>query len=148
MRVLPVSLLLVSALSAQNPCREIEKEVERLQKMRSTIQRRLQENREILRKIEEEKRELEEFKKEIEREQKEIQKERYKKLAKDFESMEPEMAGEKFSNMDNPKIAAYILYNMNSRKAGDALNYVDPKMVNKIVKILTELKRYEKRSGR
>ena len=55
--------------------------------------------------------------------------------------MEPEIAGEKISNMEDPKKAAYIIYNMKESKAGEVLNYVSPDMVNQITKILTQLKK-------
>ena len=59
--------------------------------------------------------------------------------------MDPEYAGEKLSKMSDPAIAAYILFNMNPRKAGEALNYVDPKMLDKITSILTKLKKNAKK---
>jgi len=46
--------------------------------------------------------------------------------------------------MKDPKKAAYIIYNMKPRLAGEVMNYVDPEMVDKIVKILTDLKKKKK----
>lgn len=123
--------------------KEIKKELEKLTKLKAIIEKKIAKNRAILTSISEEKKKLENLKKNIDKQIKEIQNQRYKKLAKDFESMDPEYAGEKLSNID-PKIGAYILYNMNSRKAGDALNYIKPEMVNKITKILTQLRKHEK----
>jgi flagellar motility protein MotE (MotC chaperone) len=143
MRVLLVSSLLIANLFAASECKEIEYELKRLENLRQLIEKKIERNKELLTQIETERKKLEELQKAIENERKEIAKKRYKKLAKDFEGMDPEYAGEKLSKMD-PKIAAYILFNMNSRKAGEALNYVDSSMVNEIAKILTELKKHEK----
>ncbi len=140
MRVIFASLLTVSLLYSQTEIKELEKEIKKLEKLKEEIHTKLERNREVLAKIEQEKKSLEELRKRVEKEIKEIEKKRYKKLAKDFENMDPEYAGEKLSKFDDPKIAAYILFNMNSRKAGEALNYTDAKMVNKISKILTQLK--------
>jgi flagellar motility protein MotE (MotC chaperone) len=119
---------------------EVQKELQKLQQLKSYIESKLEENKKILEEIKKEQKDLYTLKENIQKQITEIQKERYKKLAKDFENMEPEYAGEKLSKFDDPKIAAYILYNMKSRKAGDALNYTDAKMVNEITKTLTKLK--------
>jgi len=145
MRALCVNILLVSLLFAQAQQKEIKEELLRLQKLRAQIEAKLEEHRKILQAIKQERQKLEKLKQEIERSKKEIEKARYKKLAKDFASMEPEAAGEKLSKLD-PKIAAYILFNMNPRKAGEALNYMDPTMVSKITKILTQIKKHENQS--
>ncbi|WP_163328070.1 magnesium transporter MgtE N-terminal domain-containing protein [Desulfurobacterium thermolithotrophum] len=120
---------------------EAQKEIERLKKLKVEVQRLLEEKKNLLKKIEEEKKQLEEEKKAFEKKIKEIESERYKKLAQIFEKMDPEMAGQKLSKFSDPKEAAYIIYNMKSRKAGNVLNYVDPEMVNKIVEILTKVKK-------
>ncbi len=133
-----------NSLSAQTECKEIKKEIEKLEKLQKKIEERIKKNEEILASIKKEKEELEVFKKRLDEEILKLQSERFKRLAKDFESMDPEFAGEKLSMMEDAKIAAYILYNMNPRKAGEALNYVSPKMVSKISKILTQLKNGKK----
>jgi len=141
MKALAAILLVANILLAQGTKQEIEHELKQLEQMRSYIEEQIKKNKAILSKIEKEKAALEKLEEKIKKEQKEIAKERYKKLAKDFENMDPEYAGEKLSKMQDPKIAAYILYNMNPRKAGEALNYTDPTMVNKITEILTQLRK-------
>ena len=91
---------------------------------------------------------LEKLRQELQKEIQEINNMRYKKLAKDFENMDPEYAGEKLSKIEDPVIAAYILYNMNSRKAGEALNYIDPAALSTITKILIKLQRNDQKSSR
>ena len=59
--------------------------------------------------------------------------------------MDPELAGEKISKIQDPRRAALIVYNMKERSAGAALNYVDPKRVSEIVRILTEIKKIAKK---
>ena len=66
---------------------------------------------------------------------------RYQALAKVFEKMEPEIAGEKISKISDAKKAALIIYNMKSRSAGAVMNYVDAKRASTIVTILTDIKR-------
>ncbi len=145
MRALCAILLLANLLLAQTECKEIESELKRLQNLRDQINAMLKQNTQILDQIKQERASLERLKQKLAKEQEEIKKDRYKKLAKDFANMDPEAAGDKLSKLD-PKIAAYILLNMNSRKAGEALNYTDPVMVSKITKILTELKKNAKQS--
>jgi flagellar motility protein MotE (MotC chaperone) len=60
--------------------------------------------------------------------------------------MDPELAGQKISKFTDPKEAAYIIYNMKERKAGAVMNYIDPEVVDKIVKILTDIKLKGKRT--
>ncbi len=124
--------------------KEIDKELQKLAKLKMVIEKKIAKNKKILASIEQEKKSLEQLKRSIDKQIKEIQVRRYKKLAKGFESMDPEYAGEKLSKID-PKIAAYILYNMNSRKAGEALNYITPESVGEITKILTQLRRNEQK---
>ncbi len=136
-----ISLLVPNALGQEQvEKKETQKEIEKLLSLKKEVESLIEKNQELLQKIEQErkalKREREEFQKEIRR----VQSERYKKLAQMFSKMDPEMAGQKISAMTDPKEAAYILYNMKSRIAGEILNYVDPKMVDQIVKILTNLK--------
>ncbi len=123
---------------------EIKTEIEKLTKLRIEIEKKIKEDKEILKKIKEERKKLKKEREAFEKFIKEIEQERYKKLAKIFEKMDPELAGEKLSKMKDPKVAAYILYNMKDRKAGEVLNYVDPKMVNKITIILTDIKKKAK----
>lgn len=125
--------------------REIQKELQKLQALRQQLQADISKNEKLLAKIEEEKKSLQDLNASINEQIKQIQSERFKKLAKDFESMDPEYAGEKLSKMKDPTIAAYILFNMNSRKAGEALNYVDPDMLSRITAILTKLKKNGKK---
>ena len=141
--ILLSSLVLISFANTQQ--KEIQKELQKLANLKAIIEKKIAKNKELLKKIEEEKKKLQNLQKKIEKQIKEIQNKRFKKLAKDFENMDPEYAGEKLSKIDS-KIAAYILYNMNSRKAGEALNYVAPPMVSKITKILTQLRNNEQKS--
>jgi len=127
-----------------NECKEIEKELQQLEKLQKAIEQKIEKNEQLLQQIKQEKESLEAFRKTLNQEVENLQSERFKKLAKDFESMDPEYAGEKLSQME-PKIAAYILFNMKSRKAGEALNFVSGEMVNKISKILTQLKQNGKK---
>ncbi len=107
------------------------------------LKKELERNKAILAKIEKEKKALQDLNQTLAKQIEQIKSTRYKKLAKDFESMDPEYAGEKLSKLKDPKIAAFILYNMNPRKAGEALNYVEPKMVSRITSILTQLEKNE-----
>lgn len=139
--VLTVSLLSSGAFGQEQvEKKETQKEIQKLLSLKREVESLIEKNRELLKKLEQEraalKREREEFQKELQK----VQSERYRKLAKMFSKMDPEMAGQKISAMTDPKEAAYILYNMKSRTAGEILNYVDPKMVDRIVKILTDLK--------
>lgn len=121
--------------------KEIKTELDKLIKVRNEIKEMYEKNQALLNQIKKEKEELENLKKQIEESKKKISEERYKKLAKIFEKMDPELAGEKFSKMESAEDAAYILYNMNEKKAAAILNNTDPVMVNKIVKILSGLKK-------
>ncbi len=132
--------ILITPANAQADKTEIQKEIQKLEKLRKEISQLISKNQQILQKIKEERKKLEEEKKSLENYLKEAENQRYKKLAKIFEKMEPELAGEKISNMEDPKKAAYIIYNMKPSKAGEVLNYVSPDMVNQITKILTTIK--------
>ncbi|MEZ0323956.1 MAG: hypothetical protein ABWJ98_06590 [Hydrogenothermaceae bacterium] len=123
---------------------ELKKEADRLEKLRNEIKSEYSKNQEILKQIKEEKQKLEQLKKEIEEQSKKIKEERYKKLAKIFEKMDPEEAGKKISKAENPEEIAFILYNMNEKKAAAILNNTDPEMVNKILKYLTLIKSQSK----
>ena len=144
MRFLIVNLLIISLLTissfANAQKKEIDIEIERLIKLKEEVEKKIRENKEVLNNIKKEQERLKKAKLDLENLEKEIKKDRFKKLAKDFEGMEPEMAGEKLSKLADPKKAAYILYNMKSKKAGEALNFIEAKRVSEIVKILTELK--------
>ncbi len=142
-KIILASSLAIS-LYADSAQKEIDKELQKLAKLKAIIEKKIAKNKEILASIQQEKANLEQLKRSIDKQIEEIQSQRYKKLAKDFESMDPEYAGEKLSKID-PKIAAYILYNMNSRKAGEALNFVAPETVSKITKILTQLRKNEQK---
>ncbi len=148
MRAIYAKLLLAASLAGLlygNECKEISKELRKLQELKNFIEAKIAKNRKLLKKINEQKKALQELNATIHKQITKIRTTRFKKLAKDFESMDPEYAGEKLSKIEDPKIAAYILYNMNSRKAGEALNYVEPKSLSTIVKILTQLKKDEKK---
>ncbi len=140
-----ILLSLALSLFGDAQLREIQKELQKLQALRQQLRADIAKNEELLAKIEEEKKSLQELNATINEQIQRIQSDRFKKLAKDFESMDPEYAGEKLSKMKDPEIAAYILLNMNSRKAGEALNYVDPEMLSRITTILTKLKRNGKK---
>ncbi len=139
--VLTLSLLVPGALGQEKvEKKETKKEIERLLALKKEVESLIKKNQEILKKIEEEREKLKQERKAFQEEIERARSERYKKLAKIFSKMDPEMAGQKISEMSDPKEAALIIYNMKSRIAGEIMNYVDPKMVDKIVKILTSLK--------
>ncbi len=139
--VILISLLFPNALGQEQvEKKETQKEIEKLLALKKEVESLIEKNSELLKKIEEEKAALKKEREEFQKEIQEVQSERYKKLAQMFSKMDPEMAGQKISAMTDPKEAAYILYNMKSRVAGEILNYVDPKMVDQIVKILTNIK--------
>jgi flagellar motility protein MotE (MotC chaperone) len=147
-----ISLLLLFSISkgetdTVSPSKlEINREIQRLEKLREEIKKLISENRKLMKKIQEEKKKLAEEKKKFEEEIKKIEKERYKKLAKVFEKAvdeDPELAAERISKMD-PVKAAYIVYNMKESKAGVLMDYVDPKQASKIVKIISQLKKANK----
>jgi len=138
MRFLIGILFLISSSFAQ--VEELKKEAEKLKQIRDEIKATYQKNEALLEQIKKEKQALELLKKEIEESKKKIQDERYKKLAKVFEKMDPEMAGQKLSKMESAEDAAYIIFNMNEKKAAAVLDNTNPIMVSKIVKILTRLK--------
>jgi len=146
--IIGVSLSLIfTSYSADNQKAEkieIKKEIDRLIKLREEIKKLIEEKKKILRQIEEKEKSLEDKEKSIKNLLKKAEKERYKKLAKVFEKMDPEMAGEKISKMTDPVKAAYIIYNMKERLAGEVMNYVDPEMVDKITKILTDLRKNQR----
>ncbi|BAF69751.1 hypothetical protein [Nitratiruptor sp. SB155-2] len=137
-------LISTSSLFAQTEKKEIQKELEKLRTMQEILKKQIKEKKLLLEKIKEEETKLQRFKKMLDNQIKTIQSQHFKKLAKDFESMDPEYAGEKLSKIKDPKIAAYILYNMKSKKAGEALNFIDPEALNKITVILTKLKNDKK----
>ncbi len=127
---------------------ELEREIRRLEKLREEIKSLISKNQEILKKIEQEKKEVAEERKKLIEETKKIQKERYKKLAKVFEKAvdeDPELAAERISKIKDPVKAAYIIYNMKETKAGILMDYIDPKMADKIVKIISQIKNQEKK---
>ena len=148
MKTIYARLILVSLptlLLADTLEKELQKEFAKLQQLRQEIERKIAYNKKILTQIQQATQELKDLNQTINQQIEQIKNERFKKLAKDFESMDPEYAGEKLSKMSDPAIAAYILFNMNPRKAGEALNYVDPKMLDKITSILTKLKKNAKK---
>ncbi|WP_201338425.1 MULTISPECIES: hypothetical protein [unclassified Nitratiruptor] len=148
MRAIYVKLFFIVSISSllfANECKEISKELKKLQELKTVVEAKIAKNKKLLQEIKAQKKALQDLNATIEKQIAQIESQRFKKLAKDFEGMDPEYAGEKLSKIEDPKIAAYILYNMNSRKAGEALNYVAPESLSKIVKILTQLKKHEKK---
>ncbi len=148
MKSLIIGILTVSIFSisfAQVEKKEIDKEIQRLTKLKKEVEGLIKKNNELLAKLKEQERILDEKRKSFEAYVKQIEKDRYKKLAKVFEKMDPELAGEKISKIQDPRRAALIVYNMKERSAGAALNYVDPKRVSEIVRILTEIKKIAKK---
>jgi len=139
--VLTLSLLIPGALGQERvEKKETKKEIEKLLSLKKEVSSLIKKNQKLLKKIEEERKKLQKEREEFQKEIEEAKSERYKKLARIFSKMDPEMAGQKISAMTDPKEAAYIIYNMKSRVAGEIMNYVDPQMVNKIVNILTKIK--------
>ncbi len=139
--VLTLSLLIPGALGQEQvEKKETKKEIEKLLSLKKEVSSLINKNQQLLKKIEEERKKLQKEREEFQKEIEEAKSERYKKLARIFSKMDPEMAGQKISAMTDPKEAAYIIYNMKSRVAGEIMNYVDPQMVNKIVNILTKIK--------
>ncbi len=118
---------------------EIEREIEHLTALQEVIQTKMEKNRLLLDKIKKERTQLNQEKEWLANEIKKAEEDRYKKIAKVFEKMEPELAGEKITKIRDPKKAAFIIFNMKARSAGAAMNYVAPGRVSEIVKILTEL---------
>lgn len=138
-----VSLLTVISFS-YGQVDELKKEAEKLERIRNDIRAEYIKNQETLKQIQAERERLQQLKKEIEDQAKKIKEERYQKLAKVFEKMDPEEAGKKISKAENPEEIAYILYNMNEKKAAAILNNTDPEMVNKILKHLTLIRQLPK----
>ncbi len=129
--------------SSNPPKTEIEKEIKRLEQLREEIKKLIAKNQQILNQIKEERKKLQQEKKKLEEFQKKLQSEKYKKLAKVFEKAvdeDPELAAERISKIKDPKEAAYILFNMKESKAGVLMDYIDPTVADKIVRILTNLK--------
>ena len=138
---LTLSLIVPAAVGQEQvEKKETQKEIQKLLKLKKEVEALLEEKRQLLKKIEEEKKALEKAREEFRKEVEKARSERYKKLAQIFSKMDPEMAGQKISAMTDPKEAAFIIYNMKSRTAGEVMNYVDPKMVDRIVQILTKLR--------
>jgi len=147
MKYLVTAIVLISSLYLPTPVcaqeaqkAEIQREMQRLIKLRNELQKLIQKKENLLKKIESERAKLKSEKEALEKELKEAEAERYKKLAQIFEKMDPEAAGQKISKMTDPKEAALIIYNMKTRLAGQVMNYVDPEMANKIVQILATIK--------
>jgi len=141
-----ISALIPTSLQAQVEVKEAKKEIEKLEKLKAEVEKLLEEKKKILQQIKEEREKLRKEREALEKLIKEAKAERYKKLAKVFEKMDPELAGQKISKFTDPKEAAYIIYNMKERKAGAVMNYIDPEVVDKIVKILTDIKLKGKRT--
>lgn len=139
-----VASLLTLISTSYGQIDELKKEAEKLEKIRNDIRTEYIKNQEILKQIQAEREKLQQLKREIEDQTKKIKDERYQKLAKVFEKMDPEEAGKKISKAENPEEIAYILYNMNEKKAAAILNNTDPEMVNKILKHLTVIRQLTK----
>ncbi len=130
----------ISAFAQGTENIEIEKELKRLEELRDKINALINRKEDILKKIEEERKKLADEKKAFEDEVKAVRNGRYKKLATIFSKMDPELAGQKISAMDNMTEAAYIFLNMKERYAGQILNYVTPEKVKEVVSIMIEIK--------
>lgn len=144
-RFILVGILIVSKFSLAQ-VDELKKEAQKLEKLRNDIRAEYTKNQEVIKQIRAERERLEQLKREIEEQTRKIKEERYMKLAKVFEKMDPEEAGKKISKAENPEEIAFILYNMNERKAAAILNNTEPDMVNKILKYLTQLNTMSKMS--
>ncbi|NPA16442.1 hypothetical protein [Persephonella sp.] len=146
-----VSLLILLIISSSGKAEgkspaetELQREIQRLEKLREEIKQMIQKNEKLLSQIKEERKKLAEEKKQLEELEKKLRSERYKKLAKVFEKAvdeDPELAAERISKMKDPTKAAYIIYNMKESKAGILMDYIDPKMADKIVRIIAQLKK-------
>ena len=147
-KFLIVIIFNVSYGQTQSPAvNEIRKEIKKLEQLREELKKKIAENKKILKKIKDERKKLEEQKKKLEEEEKKITEKRYKKLAKVFEKAvdeDPELAAERISKLKDPVKAAYIIYNMKESKAGVLMNYIDPKMADKIVRIIAQIKKQNK----
>ncbi len=145
MKFLIVTIINVSYGQTPSPTTdEIKKEIKRLEQLRQELKKTIAENKKILEKIKEERKKLEKEKKELEEIEKKITEKRYKKLAKVFEKAvdeDPELAAERISKMKDPVKAAYIIYNMKESKAGVLMDYIDPKMADRIVRILAQIRK-------
>jgi flagellar motility protein MotE (MotC chaperone) len=138
-----VSLLYSNSFSQEKvTCKELNKEIKKLTQLKSKVEEEIRKNKELLKKIEKERELLRKERESLREEERRIKSERFKKLAEMFSKMDPELAGQKLSAFTDPTEAAYILYNMKTRKAGEILNYVDPKVVDKIVQILTNIRKF------
>jgi len=152
--IVSVLIILTSSFGENNPSppkNELNKEIEKLEKLRKEIKKLIEKNRQILTRIEEEKKLLEKEKKELEKLKKEMISQRYKKLAKVFEKAvdeDPELAAERISKMKNPQKAAYIIYNMKESKAGILMDYIDPKMADEIVRVIVQIKKQNKKNNK
>ena len=152
-----ISLLILYFTSNAEPSKtpspsklEIEREIKKLEDLRNEIRNLIKQNEKILIKIKEERKKLTEEKKQLEKFEKKLKEERYKKLAKVFEKAvdeDPELAAERISNIKDPIEAAYIIYNMKESKAGILMDYVDPKMADKIVRIIAKLRKKSLKSN-
>lgn len=138
---LPLYAAALDSNSSESIKQEVIREIERLERLKKEISTLMEENLKTLEAVKKEKEELIAERQKLEELTKKLSDERYVKLAKTFEKMDPELAGEKISKIEDAMDSAYILYNMKERYAGAVLNYVDAARVGEIVKILTNLKK-------
>jgi flagellar motility protein MotE (MotC chaperone) len=123
----------------------IEKQIAQLVKLQSLLEKKIEQNRKLVAEIKKERQALEQERAAFEQQIADEKNARYQALARVFEKMEPELAGDKITKIKNPKDAALIIYNMKSRSAGAVMNYVEPRRASSIVGILTDVKRPGKR---
>lgn len=134
-----------SSAQASTQTREIENDIRRLTTLQERLTKTIEKNRTLIAKVKKEREALAQESAAFEKKVADEKSGRYQSLAKVFEKMEPELAGEKISKIKDPKDAALIIYNMKTRSAGAIMNYVDPRRASSIVTILTDVKRAKKK---
>jgi len=134
-----------SGTQASTQTREIENDIRRLSTLQERLTKTIEKNRALVTSLKKEREALAQESAAFEKRVADEKSSRYQSLAKVFEKMEPELAGEKLSKIKDPKDAALIIYNMKTRLAGAAMNYVDPRRASSIVTILTDVKRTQKK---
>ncbi len=133
-----------ASTAVQTQQSEIEREIRQLSDLQERLTQKIDENRKLMRKIQKERDALNAQKAAFEKMIAAERNARYQSLAKVFEKMEPELAGDKISKIKDPRRAALIIHNMKTRSAGAVMNYVEPRRASTIVSILTDVKRPKK----
>lgn len=127
--------------AAQTQQRELTTEIRKLTELQVQLRNKIDENRKIVARLQQEREALKTEKAAFEKMIADEKNARYQALAKVFEKMEPELAGEKITKIKDPRHAALIIHNMKTRSAGAVMNYVDARRASTIVSILTDIKR-------